>query len=444
MPTSAFGLAFTQDNSVALLQRLVKSAHSSNPSKRVKLSIGGWTGSKYFSQAVSTPGNTAIFVNNIKNAVSTYGVDGVDLDWEYPGVQGAGDNAISPSDTANFLNFLQQLRSTLGPSKLITAAVSTSPFYLPSSNSTSATSIFNSFGRVLDYITIMNYDVHDNAGSSPGSNAPLLSHGPSCPSAQDVASAELAIDQWTKAGFPVEKILLGVPSYGYAVTSTATVLGGTPDRRRRSISMRKHWSARRRLPHHSPHQRRQDQVASLPNTKAMLAALAPGPVIFNGQQSTPAVSSTSNINLVAAGSDASKVANVVTDGSGQVQFRYLVQVGALVKNTTSTSSPPASGQGGNSTTASSGKPSTPPSFTGSGSYTRYWEQCSSTPYLVSRSQKKVIPYDDPESLQLKARYVMQRGLAGVNMFDIHGDTLDWVLTDALRTGLEQPGPPITN
>ena len=202
----------------------------------MKLSIGGWDGSKYFSQAVSTPSNTATFVNNIKKAVSTYGVDGVDIDWEYPGVQGAGGNIVSPSDTVNFLSFLQQLRSALGPSVLITAAVSTSPFYLPSSNSSSATNTFNSFGKVLDYITIMNYDVHDNKSPSPGSNAPLC---------HMVLVARLRrmwcrrSDRSMYEGFPVKKILLGVPSYGYAMKSAATAL--PPDRgKNRTMSMKQH------------------------------------------------------------------------------------------------------------------------------------------------------------------------------------------------------------
>ncbi|KAF8318164.1 glycoside hydrolase [Clavulina sp. PMI_390] len=341
VPTADFNLTFTEDDSVSLLTRLVKLAHTANPPKRVKLSVGGWDGSKYFSAAVSTPTNIATFVGNIVAAVKTYGVDGIDIDWEYPGVQGAGGNGVSPSDTTNFLSFLQQLRSQLGPSALLTAAVATSPFHLSSANTTEAASVFSSFGQVLDYILIMNYDVSDATASSPGSNAPLLSHGPSCPSSQDVVSAELAIDQWTAAGFPANKILLGVPSYGYMLSSSATTLSETPGR---------------------------------PSSQ-------PG------------------------------VANVVTDSSGQVQFNYLVQVGALVKNGTT------------------------PTFSGTGSYTRYWDACSSTPYLVSQSLKKVIPYDDPASLQLKAAYAMQRGLAGVNMFDVHGDTAAWDLVDGLRRGL---------
>lgn len=57
---------------------------------------------------------------------------------------------------------------------------------------------------------------------------------------------------------------------------------------------------------------------------------------------------------------------------------------------------------------------------------------------MSQSQKKAIP----ESLQLKARNVIQRGTAGI--FDVQGDMLDWTLTDSLRAGLEQPGPLTTN
>lgn len=402
----------------------MKLAHSATPPKRVKLSIGGWDGSKYFSNAVSTSANIATFVNNIKTAVSTYGVDGVDIDWEYPGVQGAGGNTVSPADTTNFLTFLQQLRSSLGPSALLTAAVSTSPFYLPSANSSSSTSIFNSFGQILDYILIMNYDVGDNTGSNPGSNAPLLSHGPACSPNQNAVSAELAIDQWTAAGFPAQKILLGVPSYGYQLTSSATTLSETPGRRRKRRS-----PFARRSP--SRHPRRQ-----LLNPNTVLSALSPGPVIPAAglPEASLAFPSQPNVNFA---STLSGVANVVTDGSGQVQFNYLVQVGALVQNATSPPDPVASSSnGGNSTLPSDTNSST--SYAGGGSYVRYWDECSSTPYLVSQSQKKVIPYDDPESLQLKAQYAMQRGLAGVNMFDIHGDTLAWDLTDALRAGLNAP------
>ena len=117
-------------------------------------------------------------------------------------------------------------------------------FHLLSSNFTTGASIFSSFRKVSDYITITNhYNVHNNTTPLPGSNAPPLSHGPSCPSAQDVLLTEPTMDQWTKASFSFQKILLPSPTYGYTVTSVARTLTETPNcRGKRSITIREHLS----------------------------------------------------------------------------------------------------------------------------------------------------------------------------------------------------------
>lgn len=45
-------------------------------------------------------------------------------------------------------------------------------------------------------------------------------------------------------------------------------------------------------------------------------------------------------------------------------------------------------------------------------------------------------YDDPQSLQVKARYAKQVGIAGVNFWDIHrADYDDWVLVTTVRSAL---------
>lgn len=62
------------------------------------------------------------------------------------------------------------------------------------------------------------------ASSTPGPNAPL---GNLCgTSSQPEASAQAAFSQWTKAGFPANKLLLGLPLYGYVSKSKATTLTG--------------------------------------------------------------------------------------------------------------------------------------------------------------------------------------------------------------------------
>ena len=70
--------------------------------------------------------------------------------WEYPSKQGIGCNTISTNDSANFLTFLQTLRSQEGAQNLIiSAAVSITPFAGPSG--TPMTDV-SAFAKVLDYI----------------------------------------------------------------------------------------------------------------------------------------------------------------------------------------------------------------------------------------------------------------------------------------------------
>jgi hypothetical protein len=75
----------------------------------------------------------------------------------------------------------------------------------------------------FDTIPPRNYDV--NAASSiPGPNAPLSNVCGT--SSQPTATAEAAFKQWTAAGFPAAKLLLGLPLYGYVSRSSKTSLSG--------------------------------------------------------------------------------------------------------------------------------------------------------------------------------------------------------------------------
>lgn len=111
--------------------------------------------SRHFSAAVSTDGNRATFVNNIKSTMTEFAVDGVDLDWEYPGQTSGGTESFSPDDTVNFLAFLQLLRSTLSAGTRITAATQTATFVDEHGEPLKDVS---EFAKVLDAITVMAYD----------------------------------------------------------------------------------------------------------------------------------------------------------------------------------------------------------------------------------------------------------------------------------------------
>ena len=65
-----------------------------NPDLKVSLAIGGWThGTAPFVALVDDPNDINTFASNVVTYLRTYGFDGLDLDWEYPGSNGspAGD-----------------------------------------------------------------------------------------------------------------------------------------------------------------------------------------------------------------------------------------------------------------------------------------------------------------------------------------------------------------
>lgn len=62
----------------------------------------------------------------------------------------------------------------------------------------------------------------NSSSSHPGPNAPLSDGCGN--SSQPTATAEASFKQWTKAGCPASKLLLGLPLYGYVSNSGATKL----------------------------------------------------------------------------------------------------------------------------------------------------------------------------------------------------------------------------
>ena len=104
---------------------------------------------------MGTPENRATLANSILALYQQFGLDGVDLDWEYPGQNGNSGNGVSPDDSANFLEFLYALRSALPPGAKITAATQTVPFAGPDGSPRRDVS---DFASVLDWVLIMNYD----------------------------------------------------------------------------------------------------------------------------------------------------------------------------------------------------------------------------------------------------------------------------------------------
>ncbi|KAH7096736.1 glycoside hydrolase [Auriculariales sp. MPI-PUGE-AT-0066] len=215
MPNSSSTLTW-DDGGQAMLQRLVNAAKASGKSTKVVLSIGGWTGCYWYSQAVSTSANRTKFVNAIVSAINTYGLAGVDLDWEYPNSEGAG-NPHSSSDAANLLSLVTSLRSALGSSAIISAAVPHLPWL--GANGDPLTDV-SKYAAQMTYVNIMCVGIINSIHR-------FSSYDLCGTSAIPYASAMAAFKQWTAAGFPASKLMLGLPTYGYVSQSTRTGLSGS-------------------------------------------------------------------------------------------------------------------------------------------------------------------------------------------------------------------------
>ncbi|PPQ87480.1 hypothetical protein CVT25_008216 [Psilocybe cyanescens] len=209
------------DSDVKLLPQFVSLAQQHGV--KASVSIGGWTGSQWFSSHVRTAANRTAFVKTVTNLAEEYKLDGVDFDWEFPGIQGIGCNLVDPNDTSNFLAFLHELRnSTTGKKLILSAAIFDTPWVdstgFPSAN-------ISEFSQVLDYIAIMNYDVKSNVSVGAGPSSPL---DDSCaPVGARFGSAVSAVKDWTAAGMPANQIVLGVPAYGHSFLAAIPFLGGS-------------------------------------------------------------------------------------------------------------------------------------------------------------------------------------------------------------------------
>ncbi|KAI0141566.1 hypothetical protein GGR57DRAFT_487122 [Xylariaceae sp. FL1272] len=84
------------------------------PGLRIYLSLGGWTYSDngtdtqpVWGDLSSTPAKRTKFIDQLAKFMRTWGFDGVDLDWEYPG---APDRGGMKRDIANYVSLMEDIR----------------------------------------------------------------------------------------------------------------------------------------------------------------------------------------------------------------------------------------------------------------------------------------------------------------------------------------------
>lgn len=191
------------------------------PNVRVVISIGGWAGSAYFSDAALTEetrnyfvdksidlfikGNLPIVGNAGGEGVAKGVFDGIDLDWEYPVSGGLEGNKHNPNDNVNMTKLLKLFREKLN--KIDKKLLLTVAYPAPEK-------ILNNYNisddqKYLDWFTLMTYDYKGDWDSLAGHHTNILSDNNSESSLDKTVKLFL-----NKYKVPASKIIPGAAFYG--------------------------------------------------------------------------------------------------------------------------------------------------------------------------------------------------------------------------------------
>jgi chitinase len=133
--------------------------------------------------------------------------DGIDVDWEYP----------HAADAENFLGLLRGLRRAMDgvrPGLLLSVATGPSPHMYEGTD-------MEAVGRLVDQVGLMTYDFSGPWSGTTGLVAPLLSAIPG-----EVGSVEHSVGAYVEAGVPADKLLIGIPFYGYGWHQVPEIANG--------------------------------------------------------------------------------------------------------------------------------------------------------------------------------------------------------------------------
>lgn len=161
-----------------------------------------------FSAMSKSPEGRKAFAEDCLAFLDKYGLDGIDLDWEFPGLSWSGAACDPSCDTDNYVLLVKQLRETLGSDYTISyagyctdkVAVSDGYRYVD----------IKAMDKYVDYVNIMAYDLDE---------APH--HHSALQDSRAYKDCKRAVSAYLTAGVAPQKLVLGIPFYGRHSFSTS-------------------------------------------------------------------------------------------------------------------------------------------------------------------------------------------------------------------------------
>lgn len=177
-------------------------------------SIGGWAYSTepatYNILRRAIIDNRNLFAQNLADFVRQEGLDGIDIDWEYPGAPDIlvdGQPIGRETDGQDYLRFLAALKQRVGNDKIVAIAAPASFWYLKAFP-------IDRIAAIIDYIVYMTYDLHGQWDYGNPNAFDQCDSGKCIRSHVNMTETLNALGMVTKAGVPNNKIFVGESSYG--------------------------------------------------------------------------------------------------------------------------------------------------------------------------------------------------------------------------------------
>lgn len=288
----------------------------------VLLSVGGWSGSTYFSDVAATSSARRSFSASCLQIVEKYALDGLDVDWEYPVSGGKPTDHKRGSDKENFVLLLKQLRSDLdafGRERHLLLTIASTGY-----RSHLQDLALKEMSNLLDWFNLMGYDFNEMQPKLTSHHTGLFAWAATSKLDADAikyANSDAAVQWYLDHGVPPERIVLGVPFYGQVWANVPAENDGL----------------------YEP---------------------------FRGRPGE----------------------------EGTLSYREIAQTYLPV-------------------------------------YTRHWDDQAKVPWLYNKDTKIMISYEDPESIAVKAKYVIQRHLGGIMFWDLGQDDGKSTLLGAIHRQL---------
>lgn len=164
-------LTFRNEEQQKSLQQLVE-LKKQYPHLKIMVSIGGWGGCSPCSELFASAEHRNNFAKSTVALFKQYNIDGLDLDWEYPAIEGYPGHRWDKTDKNNFTELVKALRTEMGNSFLLSFAAGGFVKYLAESID------WNNVMPSVDFVNLMTYDLVNGYSPVTGHHTLLYDYRP--------------------------------------------------------------------------------------------------------------------------------------------------------------------------------------------------------------------------------------------------------------------------